>query len=106
MLGLHSLDEMCRGWGWRGPGRIRGACREEVSGRGDGGEGGGGVMVDPTADITARAVEVFGTRERALRWLNTPVRALSDQTPISLLSSSEGVARVQDTLGQVEHGVW
>jgi putative toxin-antitoxin system antitoxin component (TIGR02293 family) len=52
-----------------------------------------------------RAIEVFGTREKALRWLRTPVRSLDDRTPISLLSSPEGPARVQDTLGQIEHGV-
>jgi uncharacterized protein (DUF2384 family) len=57
-------------------------------------------------EVTARAMEVFGTRERALRWPNNPVRSLGDQTPLSLLNTPEGVARVEDTLGQVEHGVW
>lgn len=61
---------------------------------------------DPIVDVTARAIEVFGTREKALRWLRTPVRSLGDRTPISLLNSSDGIARVPDTLGQVEHGVW
>jgi len=49
-------------------------------------------------------MEVFGAREKALRWLNTPVRSLGDQTPLSLLNTPEGVAQVQDTLGRVEHG--
>ena len=56
--------------------------------------------------VTARAIEVFGTRERAVRWLKTPVRALGNQTPMSLLQSPGGLARVQETVGQVEHGVW
>jgi uncharacterized protein (DUF2384 family) len=60
----------------------------------------------PIVEVTARAMEVFGSRERALKWLNSPVGSLGDQTPLSLLSSPEGVARVQDTLGRVEHGVW
>ena len=60
----------------------------------------------PIVEVTARAMEVFGTRERALRWLNTPVRSLGGQTPLSLLNTPEGVAQVQDTLGRVEHGVW
>ena len=60
----------------------------------------------PIVDVTARAMEVFGTRERALRWLNTPVRSLGDRTPLSLLETPEGLVRVQDTLGRVEHGVW
>ena len=60
----------------------------------------------PIVEVTARAMEVFGTRERALRWLNTPVRSLGGQTPLSLLNTPEGVAQVQDMLGRVEHGVW
>ena len=61
---------------------------------------------DPIVDVLARAIEVFGEREKALRWLRTPVRSLGDETPISLLNSPEGLSRVQDTLGQIEHGVW
>ena len=61
---------------------------------------------DSIVDVTARAIEVFGSREKALRWLKTPVRSLGDQTPLSLLTTTEGVARVQDILGRVEHGVW
>jgi putative toxin-antitoxin system antitoxin component (TIGR02293 family) len=59
-----------------------------------------------TVDVTARAIEVFGTREKALRWLQTPVRSLGDQTPLSLLNSADGASQVRDTLGRVEHGVW
>jgi len=61
---------------------------------------------DAIVDVTARAIEVFGTREKALRWLRAPVRSLGDQTSISLMNTPDGIARVQDTLGQVEHGVW
>ena len=63
-------------------------------------------LAKPIVEVTARAMEVFGTREKALRWLNTPVRSLGDQAPLSLLNTPEGVAQVQDTLGRVEHGVW
>jgi putative toxin-antitoxin system antitoxin component (TIGR02293 family) len=61
---------------------------------------------DTVVDVVAKAIEVFGTREKALRWLKTPVRSLGDQTPVSLMNTPEGVAQVQDTLGRVEHGVW
>jgi uncharacterized protein (DUF2384 family) len=64
------------------------------------------LVADSIVEITARAIEVFGTREKALRWLKTPVRSLGDRTPISLLNQPGGVAQVQDTLGRVEHGVW
>ena len=56
--------------------------------------------------VTARAIEVLGTPEKALRWLETPVRSLGDRTPLSLLESPEGISRVEDTLGRIEHGVW
>ncbi len=56
--------------------------------------------------IVDRATAVIGDRTEAMRWLGTPVRALGYATPISLLGTSEGAARVEDLLGQIEHGVW
>jgi len=63
-------------------------------------------LLPAVVDITARAIEVFGTREKALRWLKTPVRTLDDKTPLSLLGSPDGMMRVEDVLGRIEHGVW
>lgn len=56
--------------------------------------------------VIVRASEVIGNRTEALRWLGTPVRSLDFATPISLLGTSEGMMRVTDVLGQMEHGVW
>jgi Protein of unknown function (DUF2384) len=56
--------------------------------------------------ITARAIEVLGTREKVLRWLQAPVRSLGNQTPLSLLNTRQGITRVEDALGRMEHGVW
>ncbi|MDX2150299.1 MAG: antitoxin Xre/MbcA/ParS toxin-binding domain-containing protein [Bryobacteraceae bacterium] len=56
--------------------------------------------------VINRAIEVIGDREEAMRWLGTPVRALDYVTPISLLGTEEGTTRVEDVLGQMEHGVW
>jgi putative toxin-antitoxin system antitoxin component (TIGR02293 family) len=53
-----------------------------------------------------RAIEVIGNRDEAMRWLGTPVAGLDYATPISLLGTSEGARRVEDVLGQMEHGVW
>jgi len=64
-----------------------------------------GEQSNSIVDVTARAVEVFGSSEKALRRLKNPVRSLGDQTPISLLNSPDGVAQVQDTLGRIEYGV-
>jgi putative toxin-antitoxin system antitoxin component (TIGR02293 family) len=55
--------------------------------------------------ILKRATEVIGTREKAMRWLGTPVRALDYATPISLISSDTGAEWVLATLTNLEHGI-
>jgi putative toxin-antitoxin system antitoxin component (TIGR02293 family) len=62
--------------------------------------------LSPLVNVTARAIEVLGSREGALRWLKTPVHSLRNQTPLSLLGTAAGIAEVEDALGQIEHGVW
>lgn len=61
---------------------------------------------DSLVEITARAMEIFGSREKAIRWFKAPVRVLGNRTPMSLLNTPDGIERVQDALGQIEHGVW
>ena len=65
------------------------------------------VKINPLlSSVLERASEVIGDRQEALRWLGTPLRALEYATPISLLETPEGAARVTRVLGQMEHGVW
>jgi putative toxin-antitoxin system antitoxin component (TIGR02293 family) len=64
------------------------------------------LTLEPLVRLIARAVEVLGNSEKAVRWINAPVRSLGDQTPISLLDSPDGMKRVEDALGSIEHGVW
>jgi putative toxin-antitoxin system antitoxin component (TIGR02293 family) len=59
-----------------------------------------------TESLFARAAEVFGSREKAMRWLESPAPSLDHRTPLSLLGTPEGIADVEDTLGAIEHGVW
>ena len=54
----------------------------------------------------SEATRALGDKGRAMRWLGTPVRALNFETPISLITTSEGLERVMDVLGQMEHGIW
>lgn len=56
--------------------------------------------------VIARASQVIGDRSAALRWMGTPVRSLDLATPISILGTTDGVLRVTDVLGQMEHGIW
>jgi len=63
-------------------------------------------LVPAVESVINKAVEVIGDRDEAMRWLGTPVRALDYATPISLLGTKKGAARVEDVLGRMEHGVW
>lgn len=56
--------------------------------------------------VVVHATEVLGSRDEAMRWLGTPVRGLDFATPISVLATEDGARRVNDILGQMEHGVW
>ena len=60
------------------------------------------LLLDTTLE---RATEVIGTREEALRWLGTPVRALDYSTPISLLVDEAGADRVAAVLTNLENGI-
>lgn len=55
--------------------------------------------------VLERAVGVIGTREEAMRWLGTPVRALNYATPVSLLADDAGADQVLAVLANLENGV-
>jgi len=56
--------------------------------------------------IHKRSVEIFEDGDKAVRWLKTPNFALGDQTPLSLLDTTEGIELVADTLTRIEYGVF
>lgn len=56
--------------------------------------------------VMERAAEVFGDMDSAAEWLKVPNRALSGQTPLSMLDTDIGSEAVMDTLGRIEHGVF
>ena len=55
--------------------------------------------------VVERATDVIGDRDRALRWMGTPVQALNYATPVSLLGSKKGRDAILATLHNLEHGV-
>jgi putative toxin-antitoxin system antitoxin component (TIGR02293 family) len=57
------------------------------------------------AEIFAAGLEVFEDKNRFMVWMNNPVRALADKSPMSLLSSRFGAGLVMDELGRIKHGV-
>jgi putative toxin-antitoxin system antitoxin component (TIGR02293 family) len=53
-----------------------------------------------------RGLEVFGTKEHLMRWLQAPVAYLDHQLPIELLRSRFGTELVLSELERIEHGVF
>lgn len=65
------------------------------------------------SDVVARlarihdfAVEVFGTHEKARKWLRTPNLALKDHLPLYLLRTDYGARIVESELGRIAHGIF
>lgn len=55
--------------------------------------------------VIDRARESLGSREKALRWMVKPNRALEGALPLRLLGSDAGALAVEQVLGRIEHGV-
>lgn len=58
------------------------------------------------AEILGRAIELFGSKEEAERWLERPAMALDQRRPIDLLSTPAGVETLEDHLTRLEFGVY
>ena len=56
--------------------------------------------------VIDHADQVFGDREKALRWLRKPSRALNGIAPIDLLESETGAHLVEQALYQIEFGIY
>jgi len=50
------------------------------------------------------AEEVFGSRDRALKWLHEPKRKFRDKTPFGLLATTEGGRLVEEALTAIDEG--
>jgi putative toxin-antitoxin system antitoxin component (TIGR02293 family) len=58
------------------------------------------------AELLAKAMEVFGSRDDAERWMANPAMGLDGQRPIDLMQTIQGAEIVEDFLGRLEHGVY
>lgn len=56
--------------------------------------------------ISAMADRVFGSAEKARRWLRKPCRALNGAVPIDLLVSETGARMVEEELHAIDHGMF
>jgi putative toxin-antitoxin system antitoxin component (TIGR02293 family) len=58
------------------------------------------------ARLAAMAEQVFGEPERAWRWLRKPKRRFAGKTPVEMLATEAGARLVEETIGQIEHGIF
>jgi putative toxin-antitoxin system antitoxin component (TIGR02293 family) len=56
--------------------------------------------------IATLAEDVLGSREKAIRWLHQPNRALGSATPLHQLDTELGARQVEDVLLRIAHGVY
>ena len=56
-------------------------------------------------EVIERATEVFGDENKGLLWLNT-FNASLDDIPINILNNKDGIQKIIDILGRIEHGVF
>lgn len=56
--------------------------------------------------VTQHAYRVFGSEEKANRWLRKPNRAMEKAVPIELLDSETGAYKVEELLHAIAHGMY
>ena len=59
-----------------------------------------------TATVIAKAQDVLGGRNKAVRWMSSPNLALGNESPMSLLDTSAGEHEVLAVLDRIEFGVY
>ncbi len=57
-------------------------------------------------DLFLYGSEVFGNDSNFFKWLNLPNTALGGMEPIDLIEMPDGVSKVKDIIGRIEHGVY
>ena len=56
--------------------------------------------------LMAKGIEVFGSREKFMRWFDSPSTALGGKAPSELVALKTGAQMVMDELGRIEYGVF
>ena len=57
------------------------------------------------ARVAALAEDVLGSREKASRWLHSPIRALNNEAPLRQLDTDLGARGVENILLRTAHGI-
>ncbi len=58
------------------------------------------------SELFLLGTEIFGNKESFFKWLNLPNVTLGGMEPRELVNVPEGVSKVREILGRIEHGVY
>ncbi|HXT12305.1 MAG TPA: antitoxin Xre/MbcA/ParS toxin-binding domain-containing protein [Candidatus Angelobacter sp.] len=58
------------------------------------------------ARLMGKAIDVFGSRDDARKWLSSPQFGLGGAVPFDYATTELGAREVEDLLGRIEHGVY
>ena len=58
------------------------------------------------AKVYAHTLDIFGTAEKTLSWLNEANLALKNAKPLDLLSSEHGCSLVTEVLYRIDYGIY
>ncbi|WP_085765868.1 type II RES/Xre toxin-antitoxin system antitoxin [Nonlabens spongiae] len=58
------------------------------------------------SELFLLGIEIFGSKEAFFKWLDLPNTSLGGMEPMELIEIPEGVSKVRDVLGRIEHGVY
>ena len=63
-------------------------------------------MFEISEIIKKRSLEVFESQSAAEYWLSSPVLVLGGKTPLEVLQTPGGEAKILTILGRIEYGVY
>jgi putative toxin-antitoxin system antitoxin component (TIGR02293 family) len=69
-------------------------------------EKGEAAMLFRIAEVVDKAIDAFDDRDKAVRWLQKPCRALSNKIPLHLMRDDIGRSLVEEVLGQIKFGLY
>lgn len=58
------------------------------------------------AELYQEGIDVFGKREKFIKWLNAKIPALGNTAPKEWLDTHHGIMMISDELGKIKHGIF
>lgn len=64
------------------------------------------VLEERIEQVKLRAIDVFGSEAKAMRWINDPRPQFNGRSPLSVIDTDEGFDEVMCMLLRIAHGVY